>query len=241
MVIIDWLFYGAARPGWITTFGIVVGLWASSCSWIPVGLLAATQIDYPAAAAILLGALSWALGALRSRSGNLPSNPFMAASIQMIGGGAILVVAGVLSGELARFDVSTISTGSYLSWAYLFAIGSFIPFNAYIWLMRNTTPAKVSTYAFVNPVVAVLLGWLILSEPVTLNVIVAIGLLLGGVVLITQRSRRRKRLRPASPPLVCYDLDENKKLVARKPRRTEDRVLNRQEDLPLRPDHATTA
>ncbi|NND72557.1 MAG: EamA family transporter [Rhodothermales bacterium] len=215
MVVLDWLAFGGNRPGWITYTGIAVGFAGIFVLVDPIGVLAGTEINYLAAGVIVFGALSWSLGSLQSRQANLPSSPFMAASLQMICGGFILFVGGVLSGEIAQFDTSAISTSSYLGWAYLFFVGSFIPFNAYIWLMRNTTAAKVSTYAFVNPIVAVLLGWLFLNEPITINMIVAIGLLLGGVVLITQRSRRRSRLRPVAPPLICYDLDDDRKLIVK--------------------------
>ena len=210
MVLLDWLWKRNEAPSGLTILGILVGFVGVLVLVDPAGVLSNTQIDYVAAAMVVFGAFSWSLGSLKSRDGNLPDNPFLAAAMQMSAGGIVLGIVGFILGEGARFDLATITTPSLIGWAYLFLIGSFVPFNAYIWLMRNTTPAKVSTYAFVNPIVAVLLGWAIIDEAITLNIIVAIVLLVGAVILITQRGKRRSALlnRPTPPTLAC-ELDSD--------------------------------
>lgn len=207
MVLLDWLWKKNERPKALTLFGIAIGFVGVIVLIDPAGVLSTNEIDYFAATLIVVGAFSWSLGSLKSRDADLPSNPFLAASMQMTSGGLVLGIIGIFMGEVGQFDASTITGQSVMAWTYLCLIGSFIPFIAYIWLMRNTTPARVSTYAFVNPIVAVLLGWAIANEPVTINIIVAIVLLVGAVVLITQQGRRPILRRRPTPPTLACDLD----------------------------------
>jgi drug/metabolite transporter (DMT)-like permease len=109
--------------------------------------------------------------------------------MQMLTGGASLLVLGIALGEPWTYDFAAISARSVLGWAYLIVFGSIVGFSAYIWLLRVSTPARVSTYAYVNPVVAVFLGWLLADEPLTLRTLVAAAVIVSGVVLIT-RARR---------------------------------------------------
>ena len=89
----------------------------------------------------------------------MPKDPFMATAMQMTGGGVALLLAGMAIGEDPTISIALLSTRSIAAWLYLLVFGSFIAFSAYIWLMRNTSPSRVSTYAYVNPVVAMYLGW----------------------------------------------------------------------------------
>ena len=111
----------------------------------------------------------------------------------------MLILTGLLLGEGQRVEVSALSLRSFFAWSYLLVFGSFIAFSAYVWLLKNANPALASTYAYVNPVVAVFLGWALAGEPLNLRIFVAIILLISGVVLITRYSRRPKRTpKPAS-------------------------------------------
>ncbi len=102
----------------------------------------------------------------------------------------LLLVAGLLRGEAATFDPAAVSLRSLLGLGYLIVFGSLIAFSAYVFLLRVATPAKASTYAFVNPVVAVVLGWLVVSEPITPRVGIAAALVVAAVVLVTAGKRR---------------------------------------------------
>lgn len=130
-------------------------------------------------ALIAVGAsLGWATGSLYARGAPLPRRPMVANGMQMLAGGALLAVVGTAAGDLGRFHPSDLSLHSALALAYLIVFGSIIAFSAYMWLLRVAPLSTVGTYAYVNPVVAVFLGWLILDETITARVVVA------GVVIV---------------------------------------------------------
>jgi len=141
---------------------------------------------------IVLAPLAWAIGSLYSRGAKTPDSGFMAAGTQMITGGVALLVAGVLRGEVAQFDPSAVSGRSVAAWFYLLVLGSVVAFGAYSYLVRTTRPTLVATYAYVNPIVAVFLGWLIAGEAVTGMTLISSALIIGAVVLIGLEERRRR-------------------------------------------------
>ena len=110
--------------------------------------------------------------------------------MQMLAGGAVLLLLSVLLGEPWGFDPSAVSLRSALGLLYLIVFGSIVAFSAYIWLLRVSTPSRVSTYAYVNPVVAVLLGWALAGEALTVRVAVAAAIIVSGVALITLAPKR---------------------------------------------------
>jgi drug/metabolite transporter (DMT)-like permease len=135
--------------------------------------------------ALLAAALFWALGSLVSRRARLPAAPLLAVGMQMLVGGALLVLASGLVGEWSRFEPARVSAKSLFGMGYLVLFGSIIAYNAYIWLLKNADPTWVSTYAFVNPVVAVFLGWLLGGEQLTLRSVLATAIIVLSVVIIT--------------------------------------------------------
>jgi drug/metabolite transporter (DMT)-like permease len=138
---------------------------------------------------VVFTSLGWAAASLYSRRAPPGENAFLGAAMQMLAGGALLVVAGGASGEFGRVHVpSAASAGAIL---YLVLVGSIIAFTAYLWLLRNTRTSVVGTYAFVNPVVAVLLGWLFNNEPLTLRTLLAGLVIVAGVALIVLAPSRR--------------------------------------------------
>jgi drug/metabolite transporter (DMT)-like permease len=142
---------------------------------------------------VLIGAsICWATGSVLSRDMPLARRPLVATGMEMICGGAVLVVVGVATGELRGFDVRLVSGESLAGWLYLIVVGSWIGFAAYMWLLWNAPTPLVSTYAYVNPVVAVFLGWAILSEPVTWLTLVAALLIVGAVALIVSAPKEPK-------------------------------------------------
>ncbi len=137
------------------------------------------------AAAVLFAAFAWALGSLLSRHFAPPASPLQATALQMLAGGVLLGGASGVLGEWARFSPALVSGESVAAVAYLVVFGSLVAFTAYIWLLRVASPALVSTYAFVNPVVAVFLGWLLANEEVSSRTLLAAAVIVAAVVLIT--------------------------------------------------------
>jgi drug/metabolite transporter (DMT)-like permease len=126
----------------------------------------------------------WASGSLYSRNAPLPARPFVGVGMEMLCGGAALGIVGILTGELGDIHPERFSTASIVGLAYLIVFGSFVGFASYVWLLRNARTSLVSTYAYVNPVIAVFLGWAFLSEPITIRTLVAGAIVLGSVALI---------------------------------------------------------
>lgn len=191
MVVLDWLRPGGARPTALVIAGLVTGLVGLVVLIGPESLVGGGAIDPVGAAVALAGSLAWAGGSILARSDRLPRTPLLATAVEMIGGGALLLVAGLLAGEASRFSPADVTLRSGLSWIYLVTFGSLVGFTAYIWLLGNVSAARASTYAYVNPVVAVFLGWALASEPLTARTLVAAAIIVGAVALITVgRSRR---------------------------------------------------
>jgi drug/metabolite transporter (DMT)-like permease len=187
MVLIDWL-HGGNRPTRRVVAGLVLGLLGLILLVGPEAIIGGGRVDTIGAIVLVVGGLSWAIGSLYSRGRKFPA-PRMSTAAQMLGGGAGLLVLGSLTGEWMRLDVAAISTRSLLALLYLVVFGSLIAYSAYVWLLRVTSPAKVSTYAYVNPVVAVLLGWALANEPLTARMAVAAVVIIAGVALITLRAQ----------------------------------------------------
>lgn len=194
MVVLDWLANGR-RPGIPTMVGIGVGFAGVAILVSPGGAGAADAVAgdmrLGAGLVVLFGSFMWSLGSVYSKRAKLPANPFVATAVQMTAGGALLTLAGLMTGELRRFDVAAIELSAVLAWAYLLVFGSFVAFTAYVWLLRNTTPAAVSTYAFVNPAVAVFVGWLFAGEVIDGRMVTAMLMLLAAVAVINVRAAQR--------------------------------------------------
>ena len=146
-------------------------------------------IDLLGAAVVLFAAFAWALGSLLSRRFAPAASPLQAAALQMLAGGALLLALSLATGEWARFSLAHVSARSFAALLYLMVFGSLVGYTTYVWLLRVADPSRVSTYAFVNPVVAVFLGWALAGETVTLRMLVAAAVIVAAVVLITLRER----------------------------------------------------
>ena len=117
----------------------------------------------------------------------------MSAACQMIGGGVALLLTSILLGETTGFALSSVSRVSIGGFFYLMVFGSMIAISAYVWLLQNASAASISTYAFVNPAVAIFLGWLIADEAINTHILLGAGVILAGVVLVIRASTRRTR------------------------------------------------
>jgi drug/metabolite transporter (DMT)-like permease len=173
----------ARRPSALVIAGIVIGLGAQALLF-GVGSADQARIDPWGLGAVLLAGICWAVGSLRARKADLPSDAFLGSAMQMLTGGAVLVVLGLLAGEGAHFTLADVSRRSALAWVYLVVAGSMIAYSAYLYLLKATTPARASTYAYVNPIVAVFLGWLLAGEPFGPRTVAAMGLTLVAVLAI---------------------------------------------------------
>ncbi len=199
MTAFDWLLYRRATPTKRMALGLLLGS-------LGIGLLVGPGLDTgPAAilwsdwAIILLAPVLWSIGSLHSRQANLPENAFLATALEMLAGGALLLLAGLLTGEAAQLDLSAISTRSLIATLYLIFFGSIVAFTAYIWLLKTVEAAKVATYTYVNPIIAVGLGWLLLNETVTPQMLLAVVVIITGVVFITRRQPKAPQPAPDLP------------------------------------------
>jgi len=189
MVLIDWLRPGGKRPGLGVVVGLVVGLAGLVVLIGPAALHPGTDggggVKLVGAVVLILGSLSWALGSIFSKHAALPKSAILATGMEMICGGALLLVASVIFREPMHFDPAGVSARSMAGFIYLTTIGSLVGFTAYIWLLSHQPPSRVSTYAYVNPVVAVFLGWALAGEALSLRTAVAAAIIIGAVVIIT--------------------------------------------------------
>ncbi len=185
MVLLDWLRPGGRRPPGLVFAGLGLGLGGLALLVGHDALHAHGEIDVVGAMVLVLASLSWAAGSLFTKHAPRASSGGNGAATQMVAGGALLLAAGLVSGELARLDLAHASSRSLLGFLYLVTFGSLIGFTAYVYLLAHTTAAKAATYAYVNPVVAVILGWAIANEPVTMRTMLAAAVILAGVAIIT--------------------------------------------------------
>lgn len=179
------------RPAGATLAGIAVGFLGVAVLLLPSG---SSSTDLGHALLIVVASLSWASGSYLATRRPMPANAFAATGLEMALGGAATFLVGAARGELSGFSIEQVSGRSWFAFGYLIVFGSLIGFTAYVWLLENAPVSQVATYAYVNPAVAVLLGALILSEPITLTVVVGGLVILAAVaVVVTEESRRRRR------------------------------------------------
>ncbi|MGD8602381.1 MAG: EamA family transporter [Gemmatimonadota bacterium] len=189
MVVFDAAFGSKIRPSGRAQLGLLVGflgiiLLTGAPGIGDGGLMQAVGV------VLLIGAsASWAAGSLYQRHVPVHPDPMLWVSLQMIGGGALLAVASALAGEVPDIHVGQMTGRSLAALGYLIVFGSLIAYSAYVWLLRVSTPARVGTYAYVNPVIALVLGWALAGEPISLRSIVAAAVVLASVIVIMSENR----------------------------------------------------
>lgn len=199
MVMLDWLWFSGGRPSSVTFLGLALGLVGIIVIMDPSSLsnLGEDQIGSTGTVlglgVLLLSAFSWAVGSLYSKKAQLPKTPALASGIQMLAGGVLLLGLSAVTGDLSELATAQVSLRSSLSIAYLILFGSVVGFSAYFWLLRESTPARVSTYAYINPIVALILGWALAGEVLTLRTLMATMVILAGVTLITIYGKKTPR------------------------------------------------
>jgi drug/metabolite transporter (DMT)-like permease len=183
------------QVGWLTTLGLVMGFGGAAL------LIGGTAFDgHAPLSGLLVGvvaSISWTSASLYSRNASLPKRPLVGAGMEMMIGGLVLVVAGIARGEIPLVRFEDFSMESLLALGYLITIGSWVGYTSYVWLLRNARTSLVSTYAYVNPVVAVFLGWLILDETITFRTLLAGAIIVVAVAIIISTGRPERREEPA--------------------------------------------
>lgn len=182
--LLGWLVFRERRPALGAFAGILIGLSGIALLFLPGALGANVVVDRIGAATIVVGSMGWVTGSLLMRRLELPKSPFIATAMEMTAGGLGLLLISAATGEWRRVDPQTWSPRSLLAWTYLVLFGSVLATTAYVWLLGVVSSVRVATYAYVNPVVAVLLGCLILGEPFTARIALATAIIIGGVALV---------------------------------------------------------
>ena len=198
IVVLGWVTGMASRPTAVVWLGLVGG-------FVGVGILLGPSLRFSSNDAhgpaigmsiLLVSSFLWSAGSLYSRAAKHAASPFLTAAQQMICGGMLLLLTGALTGEMRRFHPGSVSILSVASFAYLVIIGAVVGYTAYIWLLRHCDPAKVATYAYVNPIVAVLLGAVFAGETLTMRTLIAAALIIGSVAMVITAQQLRVRMEP---------------------------------------------
>jgi drug/metabolite transporter (DMT)-like permease len=164
--------------------------------------LGGAPIAAAGAAALIVAALSWSIASVLTRILPLPVSKAMSAGVQMLAGGVLLTIASAALGEYRGFHPSAVPREAWFALAYLVVFGSIIAFTAYVWLIHHESPTKVGTYAYVNPVIAVLLGYFFAGEPLGLRTLLGTALVLVSVLLITTARAKKEAVVPAMEEAV---------------------------------------
>ncbi|MBI3787508.1 MAG: EamA family transporter [Ignavibacteriales bacterium] len=189
-VVIEWL-QTRTKPGIEMIIGLILGTVGMIVLVDPAQLVGGDQVNLVGAGTIFFASIAWVWGSLYSRRAELPSSPFLAIAMEMLAGAALLILASVVLGEFSELHLASISLRSTLALLYLTVFGSLIAFTSYVWLLRVASPSLVSTHAYVNPVVAVFLGWLLADEPINGRIFIASVVIVSAVVIITTVKARR--------------------------------------------------
>jgi len=197
MVIVEWVRPGGTRPGGRVVAGLVFGFGGVVllvAPWQRTG-----RVNLAGATILLLGSLCWASGSVFARHLRLPRSMLLATAMECVCGGSLLFFAGTITGEGARFHLSEVPLRGWLAVLYLAFFGSLVGLSAYTWLLHHAPPARVGTYAFVNPLVALLLGWTFAGEHFTPRVVLATAIIVGSVIAIITARRSAPSQEEALP------------------------------------------
>lgn len=193
---IEWFFLNDTRVklrgilGLFLGFGGIVYLIAATTG------ITTSNNDFLGSALIVVGALSWGGGAVYSRVANVPKSPMLSSGIELIFGGTLVLIASFIFGETSQFQLSQVSLKSFLGLLYLITFGSVVAFGAYVWLLGHTSVTRISTHTYVNPVIAVFLGWLIANEQITAALLAATAIIAVSVYLVLYDQFRTRKNKP---------------------------------------------
>lgn len=188
IVLLSWLWLKGARPDWKVALGLLIGFAGVYLLMDGAGHAGSETNQLFGIVLVIAAALCWATGSIYGVRAPTSKSPILAAGMQMLAGGSTLLLVGTLMGEWTNFKIASVSLNSWLALAYLLVFGSLIAFTAYSWLLKNARPAIIATYAYVNPVIAVILGWAIAGESFTGRMLLGAAVIVGSVVLITSQN-----------------------------------------------------
>ncbi len=200
MVLMDWLRPGGKYPSHQVFIAIIVGLAGVSFLFAGDALPEKNVYTYIGMGVLIASTISWSAGSIFARSAPLPKSSLLTSALEMICAGILFFIISLINGDLFG-AFSGISLKSGLSLIYLSVFGSIIAYNGYVWLLHNTTPALASTHSYVNPVVALFLGWYFASEPVTFHTILGSCIIIICVIVITFYSPHLKKKDPSKLPI----------------------------------------
>ncbi len=186
VVMLNWG-YGGKRPNGKVLLGVFIGI-AGVALLVGAGLSNGDHVSpimLTGAVVVVLAGMAWAAGSVYASRNPFKGPTSLGAGMQMLAGGGLLLLLSLVTGDFRQLNLAAASWVSLAAFGYLLVFGSLVGFTAYSWLLRNVTPASAATYAYVNPAVAVLLGWLLASEPLTMRMLVAAAVIVCSVVLIT--------------------------------------------------------
>jgi drug/metabolite transporter (DMT)-like permease len=198
LVIIDWLRPGGHRPTPRVFAGLTLGFAGLALLAGPANF-GGTRTDPFGTVLLMFCAFVWACASMYSKHRAAPSSPLLVVGMQSLAGGAALWIATLVTGEFRQLHFAAITTRSWLAVLYLVVCGSFMGFTAYLYILKKSTATKVATYGFVNPVVALFLGWLFVSEAITTRTIIAAAIILTAVILVITGPRANPAA--AVPPI----------------------------------------
>jgi drug/metabolite transporter (DMT)-like permease len=188
VVVLSWFWLKSGRPNWKVFAGLLIGfagVWFLISGRDAAGFGGDGSGQLFGFVSVMGGALFWAAGSIYGLRATTPRSSLLTAGMQMLSGSLALFVVGIIRGEWASFDPSAVSQNSVLALFYLLIFGSLLGFTAYSWLLKNAQPSMVATYAYVNPVIAVLLGWSIAGESLTSQMLIGAVIIVVSVALIT--------------------------------------------------------
>jgi drug/metabolite transporter (DMT)-like permease len=202
VALLGWGFMKTGRPNLKVTAGLLVGFVGV---WLLIsGQEASSTVESShqlfGAMLIVIATLGWAVGSLYGSKAPTAKSTVQAAGMQMFSGGVIMLLISAATGEWSTFDVSRVSGVSLFALAYLILFGAIVAYTAYSWLLKNVSPTAVTTYAYVNPAVAVVLGWMIAGESMTAQMLVGAAIIVGSVALITLQKKPAKEIENAAEP-----------------------------------------
>ncbi len=193
MVLLNWLWKGAPRPNLGVTSGIITGFIGLYVLVGPSDISVNLSLDPFGVFLLLFASFTWAAGSVYSKGAQHNKSPMLSAAMQMLTGGVFLMIFGSVNGEWQSLNLSDISLLSFYSLGYLIVFGSIIGFGSYVYILRHSSPDHVSTYAYVNPVIAVILGWAFADEIIDIRIITAALFIIISVILITKFREGKNR------------------------------------------------
>jgi len=193
MVTLGWLFMGRGKPNYKVALGLLVGFFGVAMLILGRGDSGGSgeNAQLLGIALVVVATIGWAFGSLYGAVAPTPKSNVLASGMQMLSGGSVLAVVSLVSGEWRTFDYHAVSGVSWVALVYLIFVGALVAYSAYSWLLQNASPSMVSTYAYVNPVVAVVLGWAIAGESMTAQMLIGAAIIVASVALITLNNKQK--------------------------------------------------